>query len=1215
MKYMAWVIAGLLFGALSEQEWGVLVGGILGLLMARIGALVQRVDHLERQLKHRKPSHDAATRRQTGPVVSVDPKPPQGSVVVTSAGKNLPSASPSSPLKVTAVDLSPEPMSELHKAQNSKPQLPEKGEGIEKVGPVPAMASRSAEPTANINPSSTEPAMSTTPRQPAEPSAFEQALDRGIRAIKGWVVGYFTGGNSLVRTGMLVLFVGVAFLLKYVAERTVVPVEVRYLGVLAAALVMLLLGWRLRHRRPGYAISMQGGGVGLLYLTLFAAMRLHQLLPPSVVLMCLIGMVFVAAALAVIQNALALAVIGVIGGFAAPILTSTGSGSHVHLFAYYLLLNLGILGMAWFKSWRLLNVLGFVATFAVGSLWGHQFYQPAYFKTVEPFLIAHFLLYVLIAVLFAFRQPPKLKGINDGTLIFGTPIVVFALQAGLVQDMAYGLAYSALVMGLFYGLLAGLIKQLHRPFFTHLIESFVALGVGFATMAIPLGFDGRVTSAMWVAEASALVWVGVRQSRLLPRLSGYALAAMGCVAFFLESPGGGDLLPFVNADFIGVLLVVAASGFMGWYVRRHDHRLSPFETTWIPRLMWLNAVLWWLGGSLVELHRHFPAQVYLIQQLWLMVTVVWLLVMAQRLTDGLMVVYALLIQCLMLPLLLITATGVVTDPFIHVRFMGLLAVALFYVAMSLFWRRHDWPSSPPWLVNGINRTLLSRLVMAVGVVLWLTGLTIEIQQWYEFHQLLWMMLMMAVTAAALLIIGHRLKVTDLVWAAACVVLAMIFPLYFSLLVGEWFVPSRLEDGKPLLNVTFGALLIYFLTHFCFSHHWQKHRFANNDFSDRMMSRLMLLLAVGAWAMNGWLEINAFFELPILMSALLSFLSLSVVVFVWLAHRWSWADLHRFKFVLTPVLAFVALVTIPLQDFHAGFGWAAWLLALGVNYGLLRVYESERFQWAGGYHVLSLWLLALILMSDSAALVGDWLGMDNIWYHATVPAVLLLLTFVVFSLRRRWSWPLVVHQRAYFRRAIPVLMGLLWLLVVLMNLRDPGQLLGVPYVPVFNAMDLIALLAMALAVVMHRQDPLAFLIPSMNVKYIVSASTGFLLLNATMLRCFHYWYGIDYRWSDMLNSYLVQTGFSVLWAAAAVTLMVLAAKRHWRPVWLVGLGLMIVVVAKLFLIDMSASGTIERIVAFLSVGFLLSVVGYFSPLPPDTPRDSSANYQQEDVNAN
>ena len=43
--------------------------------------------------------------------------------------------------------------------------------------------------------------------------------------------------------------------------------------------------------------------------------------------------------------------------------------------------------------------------------------------------------------------------------------------------------------------------------------------------------------------------------------------------------------------------------------------------------------------------------------------------------------------------------------------------------------------------------------------------------------------------------------------------------------------------------------------------------------------------------------------------------------------------------------------------------------------------------------------------------------------------------------------------------------------------------------------------------------------------------------------------------------------------------------------------MAVVVGKLFLVDLSGIGTVERIVSFIGVGLLMLVVGYFSPVPP------------------
>src|SRR5690242_2842531 len=61
-----------------------------------------------------------------------------------------------------------------------------------------------------------------------------------------WVRLYFTGGNLVVRTGIIVLFFGVAFLLKFAADRHMLPIELRLAGVALGGAALLVIGWRLR---------------------------------------------------------------------------------------------------------------------------------------------------------------------------------------------------------------------------------------------------------------------------------------------------------------------------------------------------------------------------------------------------------------------------------------------------------------------------------------------------------------------------------------------------------------------------------------------------------------------------------------------------------------------------------------------------------------------------------------------------------------------------------------------------------------------------------------------------------------------------------------------------------------------------------------------------------------------------------------------------------
>ncbi len=473
-------------------------------------------------------------------------------------------------------------------------------EGQEKEGPAPQVTEPRGIASQAAVPAPVAPRQQTPPqerRQHSQPDPFERAL--------GYLKAFFTEGNVVLRVGLLVLFFGVAFLLKYASERSLLPIELRLTGVVLAGLAMLVFGWRLRFERPGFALLTQGGGVGLLFLTVFAAAKLYGLVPMPLSFAIMVGLVCTSAALALLQDAKSLALFGATGGFLAPVLLSTGSGSHVALFSYYALLNAGILAIAWFKAWRELNLLGFVFTLGIGSLWGAQSYQPQFFATTEPFLILYFLMFSIIAVLFAFRQPPQLRGYVDGSLVFGTPIICFSLQAALVRDMKYGMALSALAVSVFYVGLATLLwnkgdERLRQGMRT-LTEAFLALGVVFVTLAVPLALSGNWTAVTWAMEGAALVWVGGRQNRLIPRNFGFLLQ-VGAAFFFLDSAQlHAERLVIINGVFLGGVVISVAALFSSWNLYKADN-LRSFEK-YHHLLLFIWGVLWWFGAGINELDQ------------------------------------------------------------------------------------------------------------------------------------------------------------------------------------------------------------------------------------------------------------------------------------------------------------------------------------------------------------------------------------------------------------------------------------------------------------------------------------------------------------------------------------------------------------------------------------------------------------------------------------
>ena len=96
---------------------------------------------------------------------------------------------------------------------------------------------------------------------------------------------------------------------------------------------------------------------------------------------------------------------------------------------------------------------------------------------------------------------------------------------------------------------------------------------------------------------------------------------------------------------------------------------------------------------------------------------------------------------------------------------------------------------------------------------------------------------------------------------------------------------------------------------------------------------------------------------------------------------------------------------------------------------------------------------------------------------------------------------------------------------------------------------------------------------------------------------HHWAGVPFNFDAMMRSMLVQAALSIFWSVLALCTMVAATRVRARPLWITGAALMAAVVVKLFFVDLSNVGGIERIVSFIGVGLLMLVVGYFSPVPP------------------
>ncbi|MND49960.1 hypothetical protein D3C80_409140 [compost metagenome] len=641
--------------------------------------------------------------------------------------------------------------------------------------------------------------------QPPVPPRGPNLIDRAISRARAWLFG----GNTVLRVGVVLLFLGLAFLLRYATEGVVVPVELRYAGVAAAALGLLGLGWWLRARNSSYALILQGAGIAVLYLTVFAAMRLHPLLDPTAGFGLLVAVTVCSAILAITQDSLGLAAAAALGGFAAPLLASTGAGSHVALFSYFALLNAGIFAIAWFKAWRLLNVIGFSGTFGIGFAWGLRSYSPEQLWSTEPFLILFFLMYLAIGLLFARRRLLEMSDAPaessresllqwsarkgdyvDGTLLFGPPLVGFGLQFALVQHLEFAAAFSALALGMIY---MGLARWLMAGRTLLLGETCLALGVIFTSLAIPLGLDARWTTAAWAVEGAGIFWLGLRQQRPLARAFALLLQLGSALVFLSELHNSESSL--LGGVPLGALLLGIALLFSFYQLRKAlPEQIRPWELKGLPVLACLGLAFLYLLAPLFFFSHGTVIG-------WALAGALTLLV-GLRLPSRTFVFTALAVQLLGGALFL--ATGPLfsegLSPLAHAGFWAPLVLGL--AAMVGAWRLQMGHS--PEAFEGLSLLRLSQALLVWGAGWWALAWVIEVLHFASLPMQATLLLSIAAVSVALwTVLALRLK-----WPSLGVLGTVLIPAAALVLLAAWH--SRYH---PAADVGWLAWAAVFVVHF------------------------------------------------------------------------------------------------------------------------------------------------------------------------------------------------------------------------------------------------------------------------------------------------------------------------------------------------------------------------------------------------------------------
>ena len=390
--------------------------------------------------------------------------------------------------------------------------------------------------------------------------------------------GLRSGEWWLNKVGIALLLFGVAFLFKFSWDQGWLQVLltpwVRVGLGLAIGGALVYLGLRVYEGRRAFGQVLLGGGIGVFYITGFAAFQVLRLLPYPVAFGFMVAVTLLAFVLSLRQNEASLSLIGTLGGFATPFVLYTEAGPLGGLVLYTSLILVGACAIYLFKGWRSLLLVSFGGVWTVLLLGYLSVYPPELAARVDQRALQAGVIFGWLALWLVpvarealhsrdtsrwpLPEPGRLARTlfgDDGAILrsnapahllsVATPLVALFLTQGIWDIQRGSLGWIALGMAAAHGLVSAVLSRVESGGRMYYTQGLTALLLG--TLALVLLLEGDALFFSLAAEAAVLHLVARRLSDRIVSFEAHVLFA--AVALWL---GGRLALGAVENTFVGV---------------------------------------------------------------------------------------------------------------------------------------------------------------------------------------------------------------------------------------------------------------------------------------------------------------------------------------------------------------------------------------------------------------------------------------------------------------------------------------------------------------------------------------------------------------------------------------------------------------------------------------------------------------------------------------
>jgi len=570
----------------------IVVGALMGIAaMVRAAALQRRLQDLEREVKalqrqrEHEPHDDDARSRDRGATPTPAAGPAHG--LVSTAFGIAPPPPPPPPPEPEPPRVDPEP-----------------------IAPPPPIEPRPTAPTPPaelLESAPTPPPRASEPAPPApSPAQTPTAAFEGVEKTFGL--------RWLTWVGVAMLFLGVAFFLKYAWDRDwlgqLFGPRTRIATAATAALVLAFCGWRsLGKGMTALGQGLLSGGHALLYLTVYAAFQPAvmvvetPLLSTTAAFTTMALVTVVGLVLAVRANAIAMAFLAVLGGFATPVLVSSGQDARDALCAYLLLLDLGVLFVAARRSWRALDLLAFVGTVVLFGGWAWKWIdahpQP---DATLAWLATFHVVFLVLPFVHHWRRGTAVP-VERFALALANVAWAFGCAAWLLRERAPALLAAGCLASAALHLVVGLVTASRAGGDARTRDGFTTIAILLLTLGLFWSVPANTTTAAWFAEAAALLWLGYRFANERTRVGALAVLTVAMArTLFVHLPASDRAAPFLWHPWC--LTLLAASLGLAAFAWIHRRRAIATAERELAVAIGSVAGLWTLFAGAAEIVRH-----------------------------------------------------------------------------------------------------------------------------------------------------------------------------------------------------------------------------------------------------------------------------------------------------------------------------------------------------------------------------------------------------------------------------------------------------------------------------------------------------------------------------------------------------------------------------------------------------------------------------------